>query len=316
MVRSRESVMRDLISEIKNSDAVWSLAQALSPADLEELLVAGLKAQLPVVAASHFAAVYKSLEMSFNNILSSSRNDKLKRLYRRFMMFKRLALESIIEKSLANNYDFIFISSQLEKASEALQHSGYHVVRVRFSTMNRAMVGAPPLPFNILFEAGTAMHPLYQAPYIPASSLKGLLRSYMELKGVTCRIDSVSYDVGTIMGSQEHAASIVLSDALPTGVSNVWRTLLEPEVTTPIYADGTDSPRIEEHRARPNPVIYPVIARSVVFDVIIGIGRGLPRRCWDVALREWLQRALLMGFGRKTSLSYGMSGIVDIVESG
>ena len=311
---SRETLIRNLLNKIMNVHKIWEQALKISPLSLEDLLESGLKARLPVSAAKFYAPFYRYLEIVFDYLLESGVGDKrLRDLYKQFKEFKRYFLEDIIEKSISNNYNFQIFSKHIEEKARALRSLNYHAIKITFMTNNRTLVGVPPLPFRVLFEAGTAMHPTYEVPYIPGTALKGLLRSYIELRGLKCRVGNLTYDADLLMGSPSGKGMIIITDALPVEVSNPWRTLLEPEVTTPIYADGTHAPRIEEHRARPNPIIYPAIARHVVFSFVIGLNRTISEQCRNV-LSSWLREAFLMGIGRKTSLSYGISSLIDIYE--
>ena len=313
---NRSGLIRKIVNAVKDNERIWELATEISPLDLDQLLEAGLSSRLPVSAARFYAAFYRYLQIAFEHMLESNPRDRqLKNLYREFATLKRHILEDIVEKSSTSNYDLSLLSRQVEVGARVLRSMGYRVIKITFITNTRTLVGAPPLPFRMLFEAGTTMHPVYEAPYIPGSALKGLLRSYIELRGLTCTVGSLSYDADQLMGSPGSIGGIVVTDALPVRAVNAWKTLLEPEVTTPIYADGTDSPRIEEHRARPNPVLYPAIARSVVFQFALGIGRNVSGKCWDV-LNQWIREVLSVGIGRKTSLSYGISSITDTVEVG
>lgn len=304
----------EAVDEILNTK-IREIVVKLSAQDIRDLFSAGIRTSLPLSAASYYAVAYKYLDIAFNHLseIDRRRDKQLRDVHRKFRDLKRMILEDIIKKSSIKNYDFNIIKKDLENISLALGSAEYRVIKIKFTTIKRAIVGSPPLPFQILFESGTTIHRLYQTPYIPGSSLKGSLRSYLELLDISCKVDSLVYDVNLLMGNKEIAGQIVFSDAIPIGASNSWRTLLEPEVTTPIYADGTDSPRVKEHLAKPNPVIYPVIARYVVFYSLIGINKNIPEECAK-AFNIWLRETLLMGLGRKTSLSYGMSKVLDISE--
>ena len=315
MVNRRE-LIKKIVGEMKKDERIWGLAAKIAPLSLDQLLKAGLSSRLPVSAARFYAAFYRYLQIAFEHARDLNPTDKqLKRLYREFVRLKKYILEDIVEKSSVSNYNLNLLSRQGEVAARILRSMDYRVIKILFITKERALVGAPPLPIHMLFEAGTTMHPVYEAPYIPGSTLKGLLRSYIELRGLTCTVNSLNYGINQLMGSPGKIGGIIVTDALPVRATNSWKTLLEPEVTTPIYADGTASPRIEEHKASPNPVIYPAIARDVVFQFAIGVGRDVSKRCWDI-LNQWIREILSVGIGRKTSLSYGISSIFDTLEIG
>ena len=309
--------MEEFSSSLRsNYIEVSAVMDDLFPVDIDSILKSGINGKLPLTAAKYYALAYQLLSTAYGFAVEKARgriNRNLRRFERRLQEFKRHALTDIVAKSSASNYDFSLIKRLYDDIARGLSENGYRVFRVSFQTINRAMTGPPPLAFKVLFEAGTAIDPVYETPVIPGSSLKGMLRSYVKLSGEHCGIGTLEHDIDLLFGSTEGRGGIVIADARPVGIANDWGTLLEADVTTPIYADGTGSPRLEEHRARPVPVIYPVISRGVIFTTVIGFAGSIPDKCVK-AVSKWVAQSLLVGFGGKTSSSYGVSRLTGFTE--
>ncbi len=140
---------------------------------------------------------------------------------------------------------------------------------------------------HTVFEVGLNLHPLFSIPYIPSSSIKGALRSY---------INRNYRDKEHIFGDKDRMGEIFIFDAYPISFKN---RLVDAEVTTSIY--GADKDTIQEHKALPNPVIYPCIAKDVIFKFII----ALKDNSLQNEITEYFYNMAKEGIGAKTMLGYG-----------
>lgn len=139
-----------------------------------------------------------------------------------------------------------------------------------------------------LFEIGVNIHPLLSIPYIPSSAIKGSLRSY---------IHNNHRDKEDIFGSEEQIGRLIVFDALPIEYKG---RLLDGEVTTSMYGSG-DSCKFKEHSVKPNPVIYPCIAKGVTFRFIMAFDSDELNK----AISHYVFSMLSEGIGAKTLLGYG-----------
>ena len=218
---------------------------------------------------------------------------------------KRRLLERLIQKINEVNQGVYrrvspIIQSILNELEEALrQHYGSRlggdVFRIKAYTKSRMIVHSKNDTSALIFEYGTALHPILGVPYIPASSLKGVLRSYLESFLLTdLKIDSID----EILGGREQSSQIVVTDGYPTRGDEKGK-ILEPEVTTPIYQQS-----IRENEARPVPVIYPVIAKNVEFTFLVAAKKEA-LKYFDM-VKGWIITAIGEGVGAKTMLGYGL----------
>lgn len=186
---------------------------------------------------------------------------------------------------------FKLAKTLLDESTNALRLAGYRVYEVNAETGSRLLVGTKS-PFGLLtFEVGLSFHPLLNLPYIPSSSLKGALRSYLELS-------IGSEEAKELLGTPEGVGRLIITDAFPVACR---RLVLEPEVTTPIYKDT-----FEEHRVSPTPIPYLAIARGVAFRFIVGMKNLDGER--QRAVLNWIKDVLQEGIGAKTMLGYGIMG--------
>lgn len=151
-------------------------------------------------------------------------------------------------------------------------------------------------------ENGFAWHQTLGTPYLPGSSVKGIVRSWVKVwkeepDVVINRIfgprDSISHSVG----------SVIFLDAIPTA-----QILLKSDVMTPHYGpyyQGNEPPA-DWH----NPVPVPFLVVDTKQDFLFGL---IPRRLTSMQDKadcrkatEWLKDALkYIGGGAKTASGYG-----------
>ncbi|MEW6574131.1 MAG: type III-B CRISPR module RAMP protein Cmr6 [Bacillota bacterium] len=156
-------------------------------------------------------------------------------------------------------------------------------------------------------ENGFAWHHTLGVPYLPGSSVKGIVRAWAE----TWIDPPVSDDVRRIFGPDgevrdKHVGSVIFFDALP-----VKPVKLEADVMTPHYAlyyqqDRPENPPGDWYD--PVPIPFLTVASGQVFLFAVA-----PRRPGDEQSRadcrqaaDWLAEALAaIGAGAKTAVGYG-----------
>ena len=186
-----------------------------------------------------------------------------------------------------------------EHVNEVYMAAGRHFCSVLLFdvvTESRLLVHVKS-PFMPL-ELGLAWHPFYNLPYIPATTLKGAVRSFMERSNRSI----CGMGPGELFGVKDSMSRLVFFDAFPVGCSG---RLLEADVLTPHYPEVSGV--VDEVRVRPNPIVFPVVASGVRFRFIVGV-RGVPRDSLECLLRELpglLREAFEYGIGAKTSIGYG-----------
>lgn len=145
-------------------------------------------------------------------------------------------------------------------------------------------------------ENGFAWHPTLGTPYLPGSSVKGMIRSWAAT-GADPRPDAEMWN--RLLGEPGATGRICFLDAVP-----VVPVQLEADVMTPHYAGWDECNPPGDWRS---PVPIPFLATAAGTRFLFGI---IP--CGDVAeddltsVLEWLQDALVWaGAGAKTAVGYG-----------
>ena len=148
-------------------------------------------------------------------------------------------------------------------------------------------------------EIGLAWHPLLNLPYIPSSTLKGVVRAFIRSHD---RKELCGIDTEILLGKQDHKGLLIFFDAVPVKVDN---TLLEPDVITPHYVELEG--RIDETSVKPRPIVYPTVAKGVTFAMVMAMDSKPSKNpeCILTDLPNTISMALSQGLGAKTSLGYG-----------
>lgn len=148
-------------------------------------------------------------------------------------------------------------------------------------------------------ENGFAWHPTLGTPYLPGSSVKGLVRAWAELS------EEPKDQIARLLGSSADASAgtICFLDAIP-----VEPVKLEVDVLTPHYAGWSPSkPPGDWSSPVPVPFLVTAADQRFVFSIIPRGGRTSPEIAADLDLvRSWLIEALAWeGAGAKTAVGYG-----------
>jgi CRISPR-associated protein Cmr6 len=147
-------------------------------------------------------------------------------------------------------------------------------------------------------ENGFTWHPTLGTPYLPGSSVKGIVRAWALCNRAGDSEASTEWE--PILGKADQAGRIVLLDALP--VSPVH---LEVDVMTPHYADYYERGEPPGDWMSPNPIPLLVVAKGTRFQFGI-IPRSAGNRSQLPTVEGWLREALeWLGGGAKTAVGYG-----------
>ncbi len=181
---------------------------------------------------------------------------------------------------------------QIDECAQRLKR----LIRVRggrwgvFTTESRFVTG---LGRSHPVENGFAWHPTLGTPYLPGSSVKGLVRAWTKLDA-----DSAPTS-GRLLGDRDSAGSISFLDAIP-----IAPVLLEADIMTPHYAGWTESDPPGDWRS-PTPI--PFLTTAVGMQFLFGVFPCATVTQDDLsAVMSWLRSALeWAGAGAKTAVGYG-----------
>lgn len=156
-------------------------------------------------------------------------------------------------------------------------------------------------------ENGFAWHHISGAPYLPGSSVKGMVRAWAESwihpePDVDLR-RQIFGPRGAAARESSAVGSVIFLDALPTKPVQLQADVMTPHYA-PYYQDATgETPPADWHS--PTPIPFLVVSRDTTFQ--FGMLPRRPDASADVdTVRGWLTDALdAIGAGAKTAVGYG-----------
>ncbi|BCU68735.1 type III-B CRISPR module RAMP protein Cmr6 [Stygiolobus caldivivus] len=170
---------------------------------------------------------------------------------------------------------------------ETLKTLKYTVVDVEITTRTKALIGVSTSLGKLIFDSGISFDPYMNLPYIPASEIKGIVRSYIE--------DKLSeQEAEEIFGDEEREGNANFTDAYPVKAENF---VFVPDVITPHY-----NKKRSEMDAEPTPIIHLTIVPKVTFRFLIYYKRedlGKPI-CYTLPL------VVIRGLGARSSVGYSL----------
>jgi len=192
-----------------------------------------------------------------------------------------------------------------------------HISRQVFSPDWRLVVG---LGGESVYETSMTLHHVYGTPYIPGSSVKGVVRSWIitnvflpqipeKAKDRSNKAEEKAWENKTFVdwfGNQDQAGRITFFDAFPTETPRI-----EPDVMNPhyqeYYSDNNGRKAPTDHQ-RTNPINFLTVSGSP-FQFIIGArDKALLKeeKIGEKTISTWLKEALENhGIGAKTATGYG-----------
>jgi len=185
------------------------------------------------------------------------------------------------------------VKKYFDNLKEILKSLKYTIVDVEITTKTRALIGVSTSLGKLIFDSGISFDPYMNLPYIPASEIKGIVRSYIEDK-------LGEQDAEDIFGNEEREGNVNFTDAYPTRSENF---LFVPDVITPHY-----NKKKSEADAQLTPVIHLTIAPKVTFRFIIYYKRedvGKP-------ICDTLPLVIMKGLGARSSVGYSLFELAKV----
>lgn len=155
-------------------------------------------------------------------------------------------------------------------------------------------------------ETALTLHPLYGVPYIPSSSLKGLVRHWL-----TAQFGEADW-IRVVLGDENREGCVRFYDAFPDPAT-AWE--LQPDVLTVHVPDYYAGQKAATDDQEPNPVEFWTVTGKSLDDaaksarmlfMLSAAGPGQSGQDWLEVACTALSRALTeWGIGSKTSSGYG-----------
>jgi len=209
------------------------------------------------------------------------------------------------EQGLGNNFTLSGVSRDSQKILESLTErqkaqinylkSVYKVREEKAAVDWRMIIG---LGGGHVQETDMTLHHIYGIPYIPGSSIKGVIRHWVTQEYFQKDEKRAEQDpqFKKIFGTQENQGSVIFMDAYPIGDVHFAMDIMN--VHYPDYYNGKAYPTDCQN---PNPVNFLTIEKTeFIFIFLSKKEENLHKTL------EWLKEAFkYQGFGAKTAVGYG-----------
>ena len=209
------------------------------------------------------------------------------------------------DKSLWDKFPY---DETIKEYYNALEKLNKEYDLITLSTAWRFIVG---LGHESVYETSITLHHIYGIPYIPASAIKGVVRSYIiqevfsndgqNLKDAE-KMALENEAFVNIFGSQDQEGNIIFFDAFPIEAPSI-----EPDVMNVHYPDYYSKDNIPPtDYQNPNPIYFLTVKGKFKFVIAAKKGKLEDYKIADKTITEWLKEALeTHGIGAKTAVGYG-----------
>jgi CRISPR type III-B/RAMP module RAMP protein Cmr6 len=180
---------------------------------------------------------------------------------------------------------------------------------------------------QIPFEVGLYIHPYFNVPYIPASSIKGAIRNayyYYLVNHENENRDKAESECNRLFGDNNFAGLVGFTDAFPIQEGENGY-ILYPDIINPHYKDARNEMEVE-----PKPIVFLTVAPGTTFKFYMYVikERDKEKRKIEIGAKKdlaanpipdmeklgKLDLALLyglsMGIGAKTALGYSQFVVI------
>ncbi|MFN4254820.1 MAG: type III-B CRISPR module RAMP protein Cmr6 [Saprospiraceae bacterium] len=240
---------------------------------------------------------------------------------RKFLFFKGKGFQ------IQTNFGNLFssppqLADRQKNAAKALFPTDGNLIEQKFKPAWRFVTG---LGGHSVYETGLTLHHIYGIPYIPASSVKGVLRSWVILQKFKnnegkaiqdkcfCEVFGCPSEVTIEKDNKKNKykshfeearqGKVTFFDALPTRSPTI-----EPDIMNPHYPNWYgEKAKAPLDTESPVPVFFLTVVNTP-FEFLIGSKAWdlSTQKFWDKTLGEWLEEALEEhGIGAKTAVGYG-----------
>ncbi|QIW22852.1 type III-B CRISPR module RAMP protein Cmr6 [Sulfolobus sp. S-194] len=174
---------------------------------------------------------------------------------------KETVRRRILERAEKQEFNLKLISDLTNEIKKALISLNYRVIDVTGRVNYKALSGLSEGLFHLIFEVGLNYDEILDIPYIPGSTIKGILRS---------NLYALTKDDGEeIFGGKNNEGYIIVGDAYPIGEKG--RVLIGDIINPHYYRGG--NPIKTEYEVSPVPIVHLAIRENVRFRFIIGVDK-------------------------------------------
>ncbi|AVG10880.1 CRISPR-associated RAMP Cmr6 family protein [Paenibacillus larvae subsp. larvae DSM 25430] len=266
------------------------------------------------------AEFLKKVSYCENNYLSYYRFGQYQTTVKRGK--EEVVVEHFRYRRSCNNLSKSEILQSLRKRQELIVSQLPAYMKFHYKLNGRILLGIGGVTPYTTISAMT-LHPVYGIPYIPGSSLKGVVRNYWlheHLDGDLGLGENASRKVffdkcfGTGADDEQlSSGKLIFLDAYPVETYQIVKDVQTPHYKTYYNQKGSSPPRDDD-----SPNIIPLMAiEDTIFDIYIGMNFKTDEL--DANLRNEISKTIIStlseyGVGAKTAIGYGL-GEVTMCDS-
>lgn len=179
---------------------------------------------------------------------------------------------------------------------------GYNLAKTSVKTISRLIIGHGEVSVR---EASIKLDHIYGIPFIPASSIRGAFRNYLNEKYSEADSENNAYSenkiVTDICGSEDKIGQLIFLDIYPRKFE------VGVDVMTPHYGDYYSKGKCPTDDMKPNPIKFPTVQKGAEFDIVVLCKQKnyvIDERTINIEneFKNFLEEKPL---GAKTSVGYG-----------
>ncbi|MBW1973517.1 MAG: type III-B CRISPR module RAMP protein Cmr6 [Deltaproteobacteria bacterium] len=199
-------------------------------------------------------------------------------------------------KTFIKDYLDLFQNRNL-KLIETLKNRGYETKRVLLKNSTRLICG---LGGEHPTETSITLHRFLGIPYIPSTSIKGMLRASVETL-IPNEQDKINMLFGLHENNQDKRGVLILFDAFPIGVPS-----LEIDIMNPHYSKWYSNEGLwPSDDLDPTPIFFLTVAPGTTFNFNMVLPPNNDIFLIDEAEKYLIQGLSIFGIGAKTRVNYG-----------
>ncbi len=166
-----------------------------------------------------------------------------------------------------------------------------------FKTSYRLVIGGEAT----VYETSMRLHHIYGIPYIPASGIKGVVRSYIITEKFENKEEEAlnDDDFVKVFGSQEQEGKVIFFDAFP-----ISKPTLKVDIMNPHYGDYYSKKIAPTDTMKLNPIPFLTVENTTFRFVVASKIEKITFK--EKRFLVWFKKALQNhGLGAKTAVGYG-----------
>ena len=217
----------------------------------------------------------------------------------KFIFYRNKAkdLEDIEIKINFGDFNFKDNIENQEKYIKAIFKK--NIQNFSFKTDYRLLIGSE----QSIYETSLRLHHIYGIPYIPASAIKGVARSYIIIEKFDSKEEKAleDKDFKKVFGSQEQEGRVIFFDAFP-----ITKPTIKVDIMNPHYGGYYNEGKAPTDDKNPVPINF-LTVENTEFKFFIASKESLESfKIKDKTIEEWLKEALHNhGIGAKSAVGYG-----------